>query len=292
MSYFLCYLDRGYQKLRSGMVKLNESFKSRFQSTLLLDYLSKTRWRYTVFIKGPPIKATAKITIKDFVEVITTSTEGERYHSEDFMVGNTPMAIKVTPNEAREEYKGYISVALWNKGKVGMTVKCQFSCAAKSSAFEHEIGADEQRGFLKFVNHVLCEDHFKEKDFVLTANVEILGERMKIACKEYKALPEKYCVGLCKNLWERRDTGDFVLIFSGLEVPCHKHVLSAASPVFAAMVENEHREAIENKANIEVSPEVGRAFIRFLYTGELEEGILKEEATVFLELGEKYDVQG
>ena len=138
----------------------------------------------------------------------------------------------------------------------------------------------------------MCKVLFKEKDFVLTANVEIPGEGMKIAGKEYKALPEKYCVGLCKNLWEKRDTGDFALIFSGLEVPCHKNVLSAASPVFAAMVENEHLEAIENKANIEVSPEVGQAFIRFLYTGELEEGILKEEATVFLELGEKFDVQG
>ena len=55
--------------------------------------------------------------------MIRTSKEGESYHSEDFMVGNTPMAIEVTPNEAREEYKGYMSVALWNKGKFGMTVK-------------------------------------------------------------------------------------------------------------------------------------------------------------------------
>ena len=188
--------------------------------------------------------------------------------------------------------KGTSQFFLKNKGKVGLTVKCQFNCAAKSAAFDDKIGADCKRGFKKFLNHVLCKDLFKEKDFVLTANVEIPGEGMKIAGKECKALPEKYCVGLCKNLWERRDTGDFVLIFSGLEVPCHKNVPSAASPVFAAMVENEHLEAIENKANIEVSPEVGQAFIRFLYTGELEEGILKEEATVFLELGEKYDVQG
>ena len=179
---------------------------------------------HTVFVKGPPIKATAKITIKDFVEVITTSKEGESYHSEDFLVGNTPMAIKVTPNEALEEYKGYISVFLLNKGKVGMTVKCQFICAARSLDFDNKMSAISERGFRKFLNHVLCKDHFKEKDFVLTANVEIPGEGMKIAGKECKALPEKYCVGLCKNLWERRDTGDFALIFSGLEVPCHKNV--------------------------------------------------------------------
>ena len=56
---------------------------------------------HTVFVIGPPIKATAKMTIKDFVEVIRTSKEGKSYCSEDFMVGNTPMAIEVTTNDAR-----------------------------------------------------------------------------------------------------------------------------------------------------------------------------------------------
>ena len=148
------------------------------------------------------------MTIKDFVEVITTSKEGQSYHSENFMVGNTPMAIKVTPNETLEECKGYISVFLLNKGKVGMTVKCQFICAAKSLSFDHKINANETWGFAKFLSHALCKVLFKEKDFVLTANVEIPGEGMKIAGRECKALPEKYCVGLCKNLWEKRDTGD------------------------------------------------------------------------------------
>ena len=50
-------------------------------------------------------------------------------------------------------------------------------------------------------------------------------------------------------------------------------------------------EAIESKANIEVSEEVGRAFVKFIYTGEIEEEILKDQAVAFLELGEKYDIQ-
>ena len=47
---------------------------------------------HTVFVKGPPIKATAKITIKDFVEVIRTSKEGEislrRLHGGEHPHGN------------------------------------------------------------------------------------------------------------------------------------------------------------------------------------------------------------
>ena len=87
------------------------------------------------------------------------------------------------------------------------------------------------------------------------------------------------------------ERSDFNLIFKGVEVPCHKHVLSAASPVLAAMVENKHLEAVECKAKIDVSAEVGKAFVRFLYTGELEDQVFKEEAVVFLELGDKYNVQ-
>ena len=84
----------------------------------------------------------------------------------------------------------------------------------------------------------------------------------------------------------------FNLAFQGAEVACHKHVLAAASSVFEAMVENNQlKEAIESRAKIEISEEVGRAFLRFMYTGELEERMLKEQALGLLELGDKYDVQ-
>ena len=57
------------------------------------------------------------------------------------------------------------------------------------------------------------------------------------------------------------------------------------------MVENKHREAIESKANIKLLAEVGRVFVRFIYTGDLEEELMKEQAQAFLELGEMYDLQ-
>ena len=76
-----------------------------------------------------------------------------------------------------------------------------------------------------------------------------------------------------------------------MEVPCHKQVLAAASPVFAALVDNQHLEAIKSKANIQLSEEVGRAFVRFMYTGELEIDMLQMHAVAFLELDDKYDIQ-
>ena len=49
--------------------------------------------------------------------------------------------------------------------------------------------------------------------------------------------------------------------------------------------------SIQSKANIELSDEVGQAFVRFIYTGKLDENLLKEHAPSFLELGEMYDLQ-
>ena len=60
--------------------------------------------------------------------------------------------------------------------------------------------------------------------------------------------------------------------------------LAAASSVPRAMVENQHREA-----NIELSGEIGQAFVCFIYT--LDETLLKDQAVTFLELGELKELQ-
>ena len=263
----------------------------RIMGNRVRDLLGERRENLTVFAKTSPIKATAKLVIKDFEEVMKGSNPGVKYDSNTFMVGDTPMAMTVYPNGFLQDDRGYVSVYLCNNSTADIPVKCQFSCDAGSLSLDDKVLANQALGSRRFLSHAECSVHYTEREFVMEAKVEVAGKGVKsILENKTPSLPKKYCV--CKNLYEKMERSDFNLIFKGVEVPCHKHVLSAASPVFAAMVENEHIEAIENKANIEVSPEVGQDFIRFLYTGELEEGIVKEEATVFLELGEKYDVQG
>ena len=57
------------------------------------------------------------------------------------------------------------------------------------------------------------------------------------------------------------------------------------------MVENKHREAIEGKADIKLTREVGQGLIQYIYTGHLQEGLLKENPVAFLALGEMYDLE-
>ena len=79
-------------------------------------------------------------------------------------------------------------------------------------------------------------------------------------------------------------------------MPCHKHILAAASKAFAAMIENNHREAVEGEAyirmdDIKLTEDIGYAFVKFIYTGTVDEAVLKEFALGFLALGEMYDLQ-
>ena len=249
------------------------------------------RENLTVFAKPSPIQATAKLVIKDFVEVMTASEPGEAYDSNTFIVGDTPMVIRVNPNGNTEANKGYVSVSLCNQSDADITVKWQLNTDARDITFKHcKVNAKADRGLPKFLSHYLCSELYREKDFVMTADVTIPGEgAKKIVGNEAVSLPKKYSI--CKSLYEKMERSDFNIICNGVEVPCHKHVLSAASPVFAAMVENNMVEAIQSKANLwQISEEVGRAFVKFIYTGELERGMLNNAAVVFLELGEEYDI--
>ena len=74
-------------------------------------------------------------------------------------------------------------------------------------------------------------------------------------------------------------------------MPCHKHILKAASPVLEALVETKLKEGTEGKAHVNMSKEVGHAFLKFIYTGEVDEATLTEHAPGLLAMGEMYDLK-
>ena len=146
------------------------------------------------------------------------------------------------------------------------------------------------KGKLMFLTHprqiAQCAEAYKDKDFVVEAKLEIpAGEVTKIVGKQSAAVAKKRKLNVLENVYKKISGADFTFVFEGEQVPCHKIVLAAAYPVFKAMVENKHREAIESKANIKLSAEVGRAFVRFIYTGEVQEDVMKENTSAFLEMG-------
>jgi len=103
--------------------------------------------------------------------------------------------------------------------------------------------------------------------------------------RKRKSLGQK----IAERAYEEMELADFALVFEGEEVACHKVILAGASPVLSAMVRNLD-EAVEGKSVIQLPAAIGRAFVRYIYLEVVDEDHLKEEAVVFLELGEKYEM--
>ena len=51
-------------------------------------------------------------------------------------------------------------------------------------------------------------------------------------------------------------------------------------------METKLKEGIEGKADVNMSKEVGRAFLKFIYTGEVDDATLTEHALGLLAIGE------
>ena len=243
-----------------------------------------------MYTKSNGVQATAKLVIKDFLDVMSACEPGKHCCSEVFMVGDTPMSMVVFPNGDNEEVRGNVTVTLENRGDAAITVKCTFTTDVRSWGFEpRAIESNMNWGTNRVLSHDKCTNVYHDKDFVVTAVVEIPDANLEILGKKLSDGPQELSVW--EKVYSNMERTDFTFVFGGHEVPCHKHILAAASPVLRAMVENQHKESIQSKANIELSEDVGRAFIQFVYLGKLDERLLKEHAPAFLELGEMYDLQ-
>ena len=249
----------------------------------------------TVYARSPQLKVTEKIVIKDFLKELELFAEGEKFCSKTFMLGKTPLRIDIYPN-GRYWGDGGGELCMYLCNKSDEDVRVQFEAVAdifQPGIFTAvNLGADDGFPLGRDVSHEECIETYKDKkDFVLTVNVEIPGEDLEIVEESERViLCKKF--GVWKNVFKKMQRTDFTLVFGGVEFGCHKHVLAAASSVFEAMVENNQlKEAIESRAKIDISEEIGQTFLRFIYTGELEERLLKEHAVGLLELGDKYDVQ-
>ena len=132
--------------------------------------------------KSGVIQVTAELVIKNFVEVMAGFKPGRFIKSEPFNVGDTPMTIKVFLNGRDEARKGNVGVFLRNHGLADINVKCQLITEVETWGFGYEetVVAGHGVGLAKFLSHAKCAEAFKDKDFIVTAKVEIPGEPVKI----------------------------------------------------------------------------------------------------------------
>jgi BTB/POZ domain/Leucine rich repeat len=98
----------------------------------------------------------------------------------------------------------------------------------------------------------------------------------------------KIATEFIESLWASRRFSDFTIVVGLREIPVHKSVLGTQSPVFASIFENNVKERIEGKMEIEeFSASAVEDFLCFFYTGEIQNA---RNAMEIFELAAKYDI--
>mmetsp|Transcript_10720 Transcript_10720/g.32265 ORF Transcript_10720/g.32265 Transcript_10720/m.32265 type:complete len:286 (-) Transcript_10720:79-936(-) len=100
----------------------------------------------------------------------------------------------------------------------------------------------------------------------------------------------EYAQNLGVRLWDRREFADCTLACAGEEIPCHREILSLASPVFAQMFRSGMREAQQRRVDLgEVEPVTVMAMAHFMYTGKV--AMQNEGLVPLLYLADRFDIQ-
>ena len=246
-----------------------------------------------------PLKSSLEVdfNIDSFEEHMNKEGDLECLKSHEFTVNGKTMNIDVWPNGSIEESRGFVSIFLCSDNKPDVEVSCIFRVGTIQLEFGfRRINPDPDKpdwGYKKFMSHDKCKLELKNGMLQLkvkliarekTKNTLIIGRGKRIS----NDCPQK---SISSQIFEERSFTDFEIISDEKSYLCHKVFLSAASPVFKRMIESEMKEALESKLVLESLPEdVMNSFLKFIYTGEMDEKVMNENCVIFLELGEKYDI--
>ena len=264
----------------------------------------------TVISKAEKTEACGKLLIEDFLEVIKEQPK-TLFKSEVFKAGNSSFQIQLLVKGPRNGNSDIVWAYVANPTDTDLSV-ASISIEAKimsprSTEMINLKKVNHEKGFtvkakshvgVRLFRHAEYEDVCKEGDDLLVElKMQLQGtERRSSSCvaTSLSGMRKRRCAGeVLANVYKKMRDADFVLICNGESVPCHKNILTAASSVFDAMLGNKmNKEAIEGKVHVEISEEVGRAFVEYIYTAKLDKDILEREAVSFLEVGDKYQVPG
>ena len=170
--------------------------------------------------KSGVIQATAKLVIKNFLEVMSGFKPGRSFDSVPFMVGDTPMTLEVYPNGHHDWCKGSVSILIRNKGEADISVKYQLITDVETYENDYrDLEVGDSCGVKKFATHEKCAGAYSDKDFVVTAKVETLGENVMLT--HSTAATKKRKLNVLENAYKKMQMPDFVFVFDGMDVPCH-----------------------------------------------------------------------
>ena len=247
----------------------------------------------------------------------TTSLEWQNKKPRDYLMSpqfhadgdeEVKWQVWIYPSGYSEEFKGYISalLSLRSSPTNRPTIKAKHTFFLLDEEGKEIVKPQSQNQENTFIlasnqghglhNLVNVADVLKNNVFTLTCKLEYADPNN--ASTRSSLLPgpsmslskEELTSSLNQNLeqlFTNRSEADVCFVINGKEIKAHKMILSARSPVFAAMLKSGMKESVENRVEInDIAPDIFEALLRFVYTDRVD--ITQLDAKDLLAAANKY----
>jgi len=181
--------------------------------------------------------------------------------------------VSVIPES--EDEKGRLGVFIHNNKK-DVTVKCKIVIGDEVvDELDREIEAKMGWGVFKLLTYQECKNMLSEGKLKIKLKMKVIEENETLLHgNPFYPIPDTSCMNL--KIYEDKTCADFHVLCKGKSFPCHKVFLMARSSVFKTMLESNMKEATEGTVGFENYEEtVVENFVKFFYTGQVDEDILK-----------------
>ena len=166
---------------------------------------------HTTVFDGSTTKVTAKLVIKNLLEIMPGFEVGKSIESEPFMVGDTTMVLEVFLNGFDEETAGGVYCFLTNSGVADISLRGQLITEVDTEEFDYtRLGPTE--GKCLSLTHAECTGAYADKDFVVTAKLELPGEPVKIFGSNSAPAAKRRKFNVFENVYKQMQRTDFTLV--------------------------------------------------------------------------------
>ena len=166
---------------------------------------------HTTVFDGSTTQVTGKLVIKNLVEIMPGFEVGKSIESDPFLVGDTAMVLEVYPNGLDEASAGDVDCYLYNDGEADILLKGQLITEVDTEEFDYtRLGPTE--GKCLSLTHAECTGAYADKDFVVTAKLELPGEPVKIFGSNSAPAAKRRKFNVFENVYKQMQRTDFTLV--------------------------------------------------------------------------------